>query len=573
MIGQEQIARLVDEGDPAAADAILQGDAGALGEWVAQMRTDGLLRSLLDEGARRSMLRQSILAAIRAASPEHLRERVLRDTSGRMRSSRPRVVWLALLGSGLAAAASVVMALVVWKAAPARPLLADVRGGVRVIRGGNGCPAGDGVSLGAGDRLMLDAGAGATVMLSDRSRIALSGGTIAVIESPDGRRMTLDAGSVRADIRPQRDGHGVEIATPEARMRVLGTAFAVDAGRRRTRLEVTRGLVRIDHASFASAVEVAAGEFAIALPGQELVAGVKTPDATPAAALRDPGLVRRPFAPDSPWNRRIDTTARFQKIQSEALDLAGHGALVTPTSHERPIWVSAADDPPRRILLRYEGGVAHTLRAPDIGERQVHGTLIDPVAGVAYELVRAARRGADIEAMACIRYDLGGSGAPPDQAGHLYSGLPLLGGIIRKEELETGIPHVLAVAALHEGLSRCGPGGQPFVPPARHMPIELQKLGRLGAHGNVCYGTRLAIPRHVDLAAFTLSPAALEIARALQEYGAFVTHSYPAVPGASQAGWVQPHLWFFAESAAGTDIRRLSSEVSGIVRHLEVVSP
>jgi hypothetical protein len=149
----------------------------------------------------------------------------------------------------------------------------------------------------------------------------------------------------------------------------------------------------------------------------------------------------------------------------------------------------------------------------------------------------------------------------------------MIAGIIRAGELEKGIRHALSLFALHAGLNRHAGNGQPFVWPARHMPIDLRKLEYMGTTGNVCYGTRLAIPRDVDLASLGVSGAALEIARALQTYGAFVVHSYPTAPNDGQ-GWKQPHLQFCTdEPMESRDWERLRSEVSKVALKLKVVTP
>jgi hypothetical protein len=265
-------------------------------------------------------------------------------------------------------------------------------------------------------------------------------------------------------------------------------------------------------------------------------------------------------------------------VQSPALDLARHGAVVLPASHDRPVVVAQPGDPQGRIVGRYEEKTFATVPIPANAFRDspradwFNGTLIVADRAVAYELFGARRRNDDIEASLCIPNDLRGAGVPPSACGQTFSGLPLVAGMIRAGELERGISHALAVAALHAGLSRRGPDGQPFVWPARHTPMELKKTEMLGATGNVCYGTLLAIPRDVDITKLGVgnSGPAFEIARALQTYGAYVTHSYPAAP--AQGEWVQPHLQFFAEMPEGADFQKLAAGVSKLTRHLKVVS-
>jgi hypothetical protein len=389
------------------------------------------------------------------------------------------------------------------------------------------------------------------------------------VESADGKQLTLTAGQLDATVRHQPAGQPLVVRTPLATLRVLGTAFALDAGPQRTRLEVREGLVRVEHAQQDSAVEAAAGEFVVAVPQTELVAGVMPVGGRPGGSSLP---TERLFSNDSPWNQPLGKV-RYMDIESPSLDLAGHGASVTPAAHYRPIWVAKPGDPERRIVFRYADYVAETLPAPAIGGRRPLGALIDARRGIAYELVDVEQRGEDIVAADVTHYDLRGPGIPPEQCGRLWSGLPMIAGIIRAGELEKGIRHALSLFALHAGLNRHAGNGQPFVWPARHMPIDLRKLEYMGTTGNVCYGTRLAIPRDVDLASLGVSGAALEIARALQTYGAFVVHSYPTAPNDGQ-GWKQPHLQFCTdEPMESRDWERLRSEVSKVALKLKVVTP
>jgi hypothetical protein len=319
-----------------------------------------------------------------------------------------------------------------------------------------------------------------------------------------------------------------------------------------------------------SAVEVAGGEFAVAVPQNELIAGL-LPAKEREEAAADEDFVARPFAKNSPWKRPIGSGAAYAEVQSPALDLAGHGASVRPASHHRPFFVAKPGDPPRRIVARYEGSEVAAVPAPEEalrgGEMPVC-TLIDPSRAVAWELRNARPSGDAIEAMLCVPIQLRGSGV----GGNLFSGLPAIAGIIRAGELERGIGHALGVAVLQPALNRRGPGGGPFVPPARHMPIEEKKLASMGETGNLHYGTRLALPRDLDLKTLGVgdSGPAFEIARALQNYGAFVTHSFPSAPAGSD--WRQAHIQFIADLPMETDWQKLDAAVSRIARHLKAVS-
>jgi hypothetical protein len=104
------------------------------------------------------------------------------------------------------------------------------------------------------------------------------------------------------------------------------------------------------------------------------------------------------------------------------------------------------------------------------------------------------------------------------------------------------------------------------------MPLEEKKLAAMGGSGNIFYGTRLALPRDLDLRTLGVGDSGppWEIARALQTHGAYVTHSFPAAP--AQEGWKQAHAQFLAELPMETDWQKLDAEVSKVVRQLKVVT-
>jgi hypothetical protein len=148
-----------------------------------------------------------------------------------------------------------------------------------------------------------------------------------------------------------------------------------------------------------------------------------------------------------------------------------------------------------------------------------------------------------------------------------------MAGVIRDGEMQRGIRHALAASVIHHGLSRGGVEGRPFVWPARHVPMEARKLEAMAAGGNIHFGTLLAIPARVDITKLGLAAdgPALEVARALQDYGAYVTHSHTQAPNDGE-GWVQPCLQLFAEGVPEAGLRRLHGEVSKLAGYLEVVT-
>ena len=579
MIDQQQLADYLDgalDADAAArVESELSHDAEAL-EYVASQRAcDRLLSSVLGSEWERQRVKDSILAAVQGHDERRQRARVLRDTTAP--KFWPRLAWWA----GLAATAAVVVGLNVWLlrkiSAPASPVeLVDVRENVAIERGGRSFTATASIPLQTGDTLQISPEGSASVRFADDTRLSLESGASITLRGDDAKQIELTAGRLRAHVAKQASGHHVVIRTPLAAVTVHGTAFALDASARSTRLDVSEGWVRMSHSQKASEMDLTGGEFALALPGADLVGGLYAPPLTPtSSATGDRDYVRRPFSDDSPWNRGIASAAKFDDIESPTIDFTTHGASVLPAGNARPIFIAKQSDTRRKIVSRYQDqdfGAAPMSSDAFTGGDWINGTLIDPAEGVAWEVTGARRRGEEVETMLCVKINLRGPGVPPSAVGNTFSGLPLVAGIIREGELDRGIQHALSAAILHSGLNRNGTGGHPFVWPARHMPMEIKKLEWMSTTGNLHYGTRLAIPRDIDISQLGVgnSGPAFEIARALQVYGAFVTHSFSQSP--ASGNWVQPHLQLFAELPSNTDFQKLAANVSKLTRHLKVVS-
>jgi ferric-dicitrate binding protein FerR (iron transport regulator) len=214
--------------------------------------------------------------------------------------------WLGALG--LAAAA--VLALWIRPAVdsvPTGPRVTQVDGAGVVRRAGVEQPAAAGLAVQAGDEVQVAEGGALRLALADGTRLDLAGGTRLVVRDADARQLDLRAGRVTADVQPQPAGRQLVLTTPLARATVHGTVFTLAASTAATHLQVQRGMVRMAHAQQDSEVDVAGGEFALAVPGAELVAGLEPVTGRVAAATapadRDPAA--HPFAPDSPWNTAI----------------------------------------------------------------------------------------------------------------------------------------------------------------------------------------------------------------------------------------------------------------------------
>jgi len=121
---------------------------------------------------------------------------------------------------------------------------------------------------------------GTTIRYVDGTTLALAAGTrlrLAAAVNGLGKRAELADGHLMAQVAPQPVGQPLVIATPQAEVTVIGTAFALTCDQDRTRLSVTRGRVRVARLADRAVTDVAAGEYAIAAAGVELRALPTTP--------------------------------------------------------------------------------------------------------------------------------------------------------------------------------------------------------------------------------------------------------------------------------------------------------
>lgn len=481
-----------------------------------------------------------------------------------------------------AALAALVLVLLPGRSPPpaaAGPRFAAVEGRTEVVRRDATIAVATGDAVASGDAIRVADGAGARLAFPCGTVVRLGGGASIVVGDADALRIELRAGVLEAEVSPRPADRPMIVRTPLARATVHGTVFALRADASSTRLDVREGRVRIAHARRDSEVEVGSGEYAVAAADADVRAGLAPSRAAPAhprgaAEARDPAL--HPFASDSPWNTSIGSRAVFEPVRAAAFHAAPR-AVVLPASHDRAVILARTEDPETAVLDRYTGMELARLRVPagvpPQGRRPAPCTIVDAATGRAWELAQAGRDGTALVASACEPVDLRGSGVPQQQSGLTFSGLPQIAGIIRAGEWTGGIRHALSAYVVHAALSRA-PSGDAFVRPARHTPMETKMLDAMGADGNLHYGTLLALPPDVDPATLGLDPAgpAMAIARALQDHGVYLVHSFRGADGSAAAGWTPPALQLFAEELPGGDPHDLAAEVSRLVPLLRVVA-
>lgn len=276
---------------------------------------------------------------------------------------------------------------------------------------------------------------------------------------------------------------------------------------------------------------------------------------------RDP--FRQPFAADSPWNLPLGSDAEYARIESPDFSIYGGGNLnVADWTH--PIYRASEGDPLVTIQeFRRREKLAIRIPAEAQPDPQADGHLhiVDPSGRWVYEMYQAVRRGDDlIQTNRLVKNDLYGPGVYDDWHGVRAYGGSAIGGLIRQGELTTGIHHPLAVAVRRYAMNKNGAHGKPYVWPASAADVGWETT--YGSYGNLYMGSLLAIPPEVDLDALGLrSRAGMEIAQALQTYGAYITDA------------ADTNLVFYAEPACATEVPPgIRYDLRRIVEHLQVVT-
>ncbi len=139
-----------------------------------------------------------------------------------------------------------------------------------------------------------------------------------------------------------------------------------------------------------------------------------------------------------------------------------------------------------------------------------------------------------------------------------------MGGIVRKSDLAGVIRHALGVGVPMLALNSVSSTGKPYVWPASSVVIDWDRV--YGKSGNLHMGSLLAIPPNVDVAKIGIgdSGPAVEIARALQDYGAYVIEN---------ADESERDLKIYFEPATKNTLpKNLQGQVSQIIRYLRIVS-
>jgi hypothetical protein len=255
------------------------------------------------------------------------------------------------------------------------------------------------------------------------------------------------------------------------------------------------------------------------------------PYATPAT--RDPGVW--PFASTSPWNTPIGAGAQLEQATDPCtVDLMAPPGGTSINSHEwsHPVYLAATTDPAVNL---YRGttlvdGMVHcpadaTPALPPPPNTDAHLHIVDPAHSFLDEMWEASKVSDGWTCQAWFKTDLTGPGV--GQGGVRAYGGSAIGGLIRAGELTNGIRHALAFA-IQQAQQK-----DAWVWPA----TTNDQFAAAGYTGHLPMGQLVAIPPGLDLCSLGLTPAGLVMARALQDYGAYLVDS-----GGALAFYAEPRV-------------------------------
>jgi hypothetical protein len=292
---------------------------------------------------------------------------------------------------------------------------------------------------------------------------------------------------------------------------------------------------------------------------------------SPVSGARNPSLW--PFASDSPWNTPVGSGAVLESPSGPLTSMVRRPSLpskdgsytsnmttwINAGTYSHPVvWASASDplvtltspDPAMQVRIPANaqpaaGGDAHLHVVQPDGKTLIEMWLAKKTSATSWSAGR-------VEVV-----DLTGSGLGPDNGVRAYGG-SAVGGLIRRWEVDPSDPnytdgvirHAVAIA-LPSGMLRYSGGNagydangygtaKGYVWPATEQDYD----SPWSYYGNVPMGTLFTIPKSVNLDSLGLTPRARALAKAVQDYGAYVTDRTGDGTVAFYAEPSVPDSWF-----------------------------
>ncbi|MEQ9507213.1 MAG: hypothetical protein RLO80_13200 [Hyphomonas sp.] len=293
-----------------------------------------------------------------------------------------------------------------------------------------------------------------------------------------------------------------------------------------------------------------------------LMAGcAQTGSVQEAGSAWEKPAVWRPFSDDSPWNTRIAANPAIDPNSDVLIADVGAGGALYINMPEWSVMVKYFDSalaPKTRMRSLYPGqhgaGFEPGAQIPmpedalppeTPASESYYFTMVDPVRNLAWDIRQLAKtpEGAWISGFGEV-VDLNGTGVPKPwmqaergelSAGVRPSGIPLMAGLIRVDEVKAGrIDHALAFAYPQVRTGK-------FLPPAS-LALEAGGATEERLVG-LPVGARIQLDPDFDIDNTKLSPGAKVVARALQDYGAILVDHAGATVLFAESGPEQLEAW------------------------------
>lgn len=278
---------------------------------------------------------------------------------------------------------------------------------------------------------------------------------------------------------------------------------------------------------------------------------------------RDPFLW--PFAQTSVWNLPVGTGVTYESPGS-TITYAFRNVTATPWlncgDHSHPFYRATYDDPYATIVDVDHGNAVHYAYIPASAQiapgTDKHLHVLQPDGETIIEMWLVTRNSSTSYTSYRVEYsDATGSGIGPDAGTRAYGG-SAVGGLIRRWEVDPTDPdytdgvirHALALAITATmfkytggtaGYDSNGYGTSlGYVWPATEQDWDAQYVYT----GVIPMGTFFIIPKTVNLSALGLSAAGYSVAKAMQDYGGYITDRV----GGTIAWYAEPSVngtaWF-----------------------------
>ncbi|MCU1517295.1 MAG: hypothetical protein JWQ75_2016 [Pseudarthrobacter sp.] len=272
----------------------------------------------------------------------------------------------------------------------------------------------------------------------------------------------------------------------------------------------------------------------------------------PANAATTRSALRQPFSSDSFWNTSVGSGAKFESaLSTRTASFLSGSSYINCEEWSIPVVNAGSADPVASV--RTSPTWAWNYRVPTNAQIALgtdgHSVITQPDAATAYEnwIMRKVSNTSWTSGYQ-VKTDLRGKGGSD---GVRAAGVSGLGGLIRAHEIaELNIPHALAMAIPRSKLKL----GQVW--PANRQDDDASSSYK----GTIPMGTMLAIPASVNVASLGLTPEGLALARALQDYGAYVVDA---------AGG---NVLYAEPAAAGPAFERLRNDFTKVRKQMRIVT-